>query len=268
MSKVYTLKERPAQWSSAHDSIRYVFDLPTEDIVLIGDTNGYAGVLLAGHFMGTSNVVTVGDLIYIDTAPYIGVHVVREVDPSGLPFYVLETKYISTVITTGKAKFATTQEWFLYTGLTDAEKVDGREYDYKLSGVLNMVCGFDGLMTIDVAKFVAPSFGLPIPTIQSILNNGDNAYNLINAFRLCRPLAYDFIGYALNSAISSEELNAKFVGQYKILKQNPELLFNDATNFGTYFKNDNIIFMYGFKLNANTDLDSDSFKSDFININK
>lgn len=268
MSKVYTLKERPAEWSSAHDSIRYVFDLPTEDIVFIGDTDGYASILLAGHFMGTSNVLTAGDLIYIDTAPYIGVHVVKEVDITGLPFYILETKYISTITLTGKAKFATTQEWFLYTGLTDAEKTDGREYDYKLSGVLNMVCGVDGLMTIDVAKFVASSFDLPIPTLQSIEDFHDTSFNLFNAYRLCRPLAYDFIGYALNSSITSEDLNAKYLGQYRLMKSVENILFSNATNFGTYFTNSNQIETFVYKYNPNTSLDSDSFKSDFININK
>lgn len=268
MSKVYRLNERPANWSSAHDSIRYVFDLPTENIIFVGDTDGYAGILLAGHFMGTTNVLSPGDLIYIDTDPYIGVHVVKEVDPTGLPFYILETKYISTITLTGKAKFATTQEWFLYTGLTTAEKFDGREYDYKLSGVLNMVCGVDGLMTIDVAKFVASSFDLPTPMLDSIDSQSDVSYNLINAYRLCRPTAYDFIGYALNSSITSEDLNAKFIGQYKVLKDVDNVLYLNATNFGTFFNNFNEIRTFKIIANPNTSLDSESFKSDFININK
>lgn len=268
MSKVYTLKERPAEWSSAHDKIKYVFDLPTEDIVFIGDSDGYASILLGGHFMGTSNVLSAGDLIYIDTAPYIGVHVVKEVDPTGLPAYILETKYITTITLTGKAKYATTQEWYLYTGLTDAEKVDGREYDYKLSGVLNMVCGQDGLFTIDVAKFVSSSFALPVPTLQSIEDAQDTSFNLINAFRLCRPLAYDFIGYALNSAITSEDLNAKYIGQFRNLKEQADIIYTGATNIGTYFNNINNIKTFVFNINPNTSLDSNSFKSDFININK
>lgn len=268
MSKVYTLKERPAEWSSAHDKIRYVFDLPTEDIVFVGDTDGYASILLAGHFMGTSNVLSAGDLIYIDTAPYIGVHVVKEVDITGLPFYILETKYISTITLTGKAKFATTQEWFLYTGLTDAEKTDGREYDYKLSGVLNMVCGVDGFFTIDVAKFVSSSFSLPVPTLQSIEDFQDTSFNLINAYRLCRPLAYDFIGYALNSAITSEDLNAKYLNPFIPLKVSENVFYINATNFITYFDNGHILRTIVNKDVVNTDLDSDSFKSNFININK
>jgi len=245
-----------------------VFDLPTEDIVLVGDTDGYAGILLAGHFMGTSNVLSAGDLIYIDTAPYIGVHVVKEVDITGLPAYILETKYISTITLTGKAKFATTQEWFLYTGLTDAEKTDARQYDYKLSGVLNMVCGVDGLFTIDVAKFVSSSFSLPVPTLESIEDARDTSFNLINAYRLCRPLAYDFIGYALNSAITSEELNAKYISQFRFLKQVDNIIYAGSTNFGSWFENDNTLNTFVFNPNPNTDLDSDSFKSDFININK
>lgn len=268
MSKVYTLKERPAEWSSAHDKIKYVFDLPTEDIVFIGDSDGYASILLGGHFMGTSNVLSAGDLIYIDTAPYIGVHVVKEVDPTGLPAYILETKYITTITLTGKAKYATTQEWYLYTGLTDAEKVDGREYDYKLSGVLNMVCGQDGLFTIDVAKFVSSSFALPVPTLQSIEDAQDTSFNLINAFRLCRPLAYDFIGYALNSATTSEELNAKYINPFQILKPVENIFYMDSTNFISYFDNGHILRTIVNKDVVNEDLDSDSFKSDFININK
>jgi hypothetical protein len=268
MSKVYRLNERPANWSSAHDSIRYVFDLPTENIIFVGDTDGYAGILLAGHFMGTSNVLSAGDLIYIDTAPYIGVHVVKEVDPTGLPFYILETKYISTITLTGKAKFATTQEWFLYTGLTTAEKFDGREYDYKLSGVLNMVCGVDGFMTIDVAKFVASSFDLPTPMLDSIDLQSDLSYNLINAYRLCRPTAYDFIGYALNSSITSEDLNAKYIGQYKALKEVDNVIYSNAMNFASIFTPFNELKSYYVKPIVDTSLDSDSFKSDFININK
>lgn len=268
MSKVYTLKERPAEWSSAHDKIKYVFDLPTEDIVFIGDSDGYASILLGGHFMGTSNVLSAGDLIYIDTAPYIGVHVVKEVDPTGLPAYILETKYITTITLTGKAKYATTQEWYLYTGLTNAEKVDGREYDYKLSGVLNMVCGQDGLFTIDVAKFVSSSFDLPVPTLQSIEDAQDTSFNLINAFRLCRPFAYDFIGYALNSAITTEELNAKYINPFQILKPVENIFYMDSTNFISYFDSGHILRTIVNKDVVNEDLDSDSFKSDFININK
>jgi hypothetical protein len=104
--------------------------------------------------------------------------------------------------------------------------------------------------------------------LDSIDFQSDLSYNLINAYRLCRPTAYDFIGYALNSSITSEDLNAKFIGQYKALKEVDNVIYSNAMNFASIFTPFNELKSYYVKPIVDTSLDSDSFKSDFININK
>jgi len=75
--KTYIPVSVPPKWSSVHQPIRFVYDMPMEECVLYNHSSeGYLSVW-SGLFMDLDVPVTVGGLVFITTGTYKGYHVVK-----------------------------------------------------------------------------------------------------------------------------------------------------------------------------------------------
>lgn len=259
MATDYRLTATPPKWISAHRDNNYTMRLPSTDASSgYNDGSGFLKVNLAGAFLYP---VAVGDRIYITTSPYIGFHIVKTVHSSIQ--YTFETAFTSTFGGSVTLYQATLPEISIYKGYNVGEMIIpwlggsldlSTVYPYTLVATIKPEAGVDGFVRFNICGFVKTVIDAPY---KGRYNADETDYNYLLA---TFPVGVDYNAkyfnkvrlilnggeiashLAVNSAISSYELNRDFVQTYRQLSpllQAPR--YANALSIGNYIGNNYIV---------------------------
>ncbi len=259
MATDYRLTATPPKWISAHRDNNYTMRLPSTDASSgYNDGSGFLKVNLSGAFPYT---VEVGQRIYITTSPYIGFHIVKTVHSSIQ--ITFETAFISTFGGAVTLYQAVLPEISIYKGYKLGEMIiphSGGTVDlstvnpYTLVATIQPEAGVDGFVRFNICGFTktvidAPYVGAYNPDqtdynfeIVTFPFSLDYNSKYFNRVRLELNGGYIADHYAVNSAVSSYELNRDFVQtirQLSPLLQAPR--YANVFSGGQYISNNYLV---------------------------
>lgn len=263
MSDSYTLVSSPKRWASAHQPIRFLYDMPRR-IGDVDDKDGYANVLLSQALAGGKAIVK-GDLIYISSGVYKGYHVVKEVD-NNLDF-TLETNYISFASGV-QIKYATPPVWQVWKGYQDSE-ITTNYHPFAKVAEFSPEGNADGLLEFNISGYVQAAMHPITPQEKGFVSGNVGVsydWQLFMPYRLLigitvRSLYFEDIYLALNSAINSDELNAEYLKTDKPLNSYP-IINSCGTTFISFL---GLTGVSTFRLDYGSSIPSTVFNNDFNN---
>jgi len=231
MATNLTLNTQPELWNSAYSDITYVFDFNDYVISTISQEmsgsvgTGYAQVTITGTF---DVQPTLNQYVYIDSGIYLGLHRVLSSTTSSV---VLDLTYTS-VQNTGNIKSLRSPQFTLYKGFTGTEDFP-TELPYTL--VTNFTPTFNSSyqLEINLKGLIQRIFTITEPDLDA-----DFDFSSFNAFRLVYDGIITDIRYALNSSITTTELNESYLanGAYLVPTELP-IMFGCGITFMTRFVN-------------------------------
>lgn len=234
----YRLAVPPFKWNSAYHPIRFIYDMPTESCIVQDSISGFVEVI-CGYFMGTIGAISVGDLIYITTGAYKGLHVVSAITDLGGSYILGTNTLVKTVTTYGsEAKLAQPQVFSIYKGI-----VGDPNMPYSKVSDLQVECNTEGYIEFDVQGYVQASLNPIIPPLEGTLSSGYYEYidySLFIPFSIRRTGDEDGPFYGAQCGITSERLNAEFLGTDKPLMDYSFEYINGNT-FKSYLLDNNTI---------------------------
>lgn len=224
MRKVnYEILSAPSHWNSVSHPIKFTYDFPTEEAAFYNHNSEGLLTILCGIFMDNDTLIKAGSIVYISSGIYKGYHTVNKFlsfdSVGGVNYqqrFQLNSPYL-TAVPNSDIKFATPPVWTIYKGFL-ASEVSGNNYhpysfvsDFKPEGNL------DGELEFDVSGYVKSAM-FPI---QFRLSYGiRNAYELYMPFRIINSNYFESYYMALNSGITTDELNGNYVGTNRFLAEN------------------------------------------------
>ena len=245
--KTYIPYSVPQKWSSAHQPIRFIFDMPVEECTLYNhNSEGYLSVW-SGLFMDLNIPLTIGGLVYITTGNYKGYHVVKKIlayGYSGLVktsvFFQTETAYtVSTGATIFDIKLATPPVWNIYAGYQDSEISSPNPFPYKKVSEIQPEGNGDGLIEFNCSGYVQSAMNVLVPPTEGTAGMSVD-YSLFMPYRICTPTSFDAIYFALNSGIDTYILNRDYVGVDKPLNSLP-IEFGCGVTWQTFIQDEQIV---------------------------
>lgn len=245
--KTYIPYSVPPKWSSVHQPIRFVYDMPTEECVLYNHaTEGYLSVW-SGLFMDLDIPLTVGGLVFITSGTYQGYHVVKKILGYGYSGLVktsvqfqTETLYTtSTGATVFDVKLATPPVWNVYAGYQDSEISSPNPFPYTKVSEIQPEGNGEGLIEFNCSGYVQSAMNELIPPTEGTTGMSID-YSLFMPYRICTPVSFDAIYFALNSGIDTDTLNREYVGVDKPVNSLP-IEFGCGTTWLTYIEDEQIV---------------------------
>lgn len=226
MATNVTLTTQPEEWNSAYSDIEYLFDFNGETIT--GVTEPSTG-LIRVTISGTWDInPSVNQYCNIDSGIYLGTH---RVVASTSNTVDLKFTY-SANQTSGTIKSLRTPTFSLYKGFyaTEAFPLD---LPYTLVGEFSVLFNSDYQILLNIKGLVQSIFNITEPNLES-----DYDFSSFNAFRLVYDGVTTDIRYALNSSITTQELNESYLanGAYLVPTELP-IKFNCGVSFMTKFVN-------------------------------
>ncbi len=231
MATNLTLNTQPDVWNSAYSDITYIFDFNNSVISTITEEisgsvgTGYAQVTITGTF---DIQPVLNQYVYIDSGIYLGLHRVLSSTTSSV---VIDTPYTS-VQNTGNVKSLRAPQFSLYKGFLPTEDFP-TDLPYTL--VTNFTPTFNSSyqLEINLKGLIQRIFTITEPDLDA-----DFDFSSFNAFRLEYDGISTGIRYALNSSITTAELNDSYLanGAYLVNTSQP-LMFGCGITFITRFVN-------------------------------
>lgn len=226
MATNLTLNTQPELWNSAYSDITYLFDF--NDKTITGVTEPSTG-LIRVTISGTWDInPSVNQYVYIDSGAYLGTHRVVASTSSTVD---LKFTYTTTQ-TSGNAKSLRSPTFSLYKGFTTTEDFPA-ELPYTLVGSFNVLFNSDFQIELNVKGLIQRIFTITEPDLDA-----DFDFSSFNAFRLEYDGEITDIRYALNSSITTTELNENYLanGAYLVPTELP-IMFGCGISFMTRFVN-------------------------------
>lgn len=245
--KIYIPVSVPPKWSSVHQPIRFVYDMPMEECVLYNHASeGYLSVW-SGLFMDLNIPLTIGGLVYITTGDYKGYHVVKKILAYGYSgliktsiLFQTETAYtVSTGATIFDIKLATPPVWNIYAGYQDSEISSPNPFPYKKVSEIQPEGNGDGLIEFNCSGYVQSAMNVLVPPTEGTAGMSVD-YSLFMPYRICTPTSFDAIYFALNSGIDTYILNRDYVGVDKPLNSLP-IEFGCGVTWQTFIQDEQIV---------------------------
>jgi hypothetical protein len=230
IKKIYQPITTPNQWTSAHQPIRFVYDLPTENSTLYDhNSEGFLSIW-SGIFMDNVDTIKVGGLVYVTTTGYKGLHVITKIlgysQSGGVVtgcFYQTSTPF-TTAHSSVFVKLATPPVFSVYKGYIQGETTLNHPYGYSKVSDFSPDVNKDGFLDFDISGFVQAAM-LPIqaPRIsQSALPlTAYIDYALYMPYRIVIGNTFTSYFMAINGAYNSDKLSSRFVSTGIYLTDNP-----------------------------------------------
>lgn len=246
--KNYIPVKIPTKWTSAYQPITFIYDTPIEEGLLYNhNSEGYLSVW-SGLFMDLDVPLSKGSLVYITSGTYKGYHVVKTIlgyGYSGLVktsiFYQTETKYTtSTGGTLFDVKLATPPVWNIYAGYQDSEISSPNPFPYTHVSEIQPEGNANGYIEFNISGYVQSALNRISPPAQPDLTGEVIDYNLFMPYRVCTPIAFDYLLFAINASIPSEELNKKYIDSNVPLNSR-KVEFAIGTSFDSYIYEEQVI---------------------------
>ncbi len=245
--KTYIPVSVPPKWSSVHQPIRFVYDMPMEECVLYNHASeGYLSVW-SGLFMDLDVPVTVGGLVFITTGTYKGYHVVKKILGYGYSGLIktsvqFQTETLFTTSTGGTIfdiKLATPPVWNVYAGYQDSEISLPNPFPYTKVSEIQPEGNGDGLIEFNCSGYVQSAMKELAPPTEGTTGMSAD-YSLFMPYRICTPVSFDAIYFALNSGIDTDTLNREYVGVYKPLNSLP-IEFGCGVTWQSFIQDEQIV---------------------------
>lgn len=231
MATNLTLTTQPEEWNSAYSDIEYLFDfndyvISTIDEEIVGSVGtGYAEITITTTW---DIQPTLNQYVYVDSGTYLGRHRVLSSTSSTV---VIDLDY-SIVQNTGNVKSLRSPTFQLYKGFQATESFP-TELPYTLVTSFTPTFNADNQLLINLKGLVQRIFTITEPDLDA-----DYDFSSFNAFRLVYDGITTDIRYALNSSITTTELNESYLanGAYLVNTDLP-IKFNCGVSFMTRFVN-------------------------------
>jgi len=231
MATNLTLNTEPLLWNSAYSDITYIFDFNDYAISTIGEQisgsvgTGYAEITITGTW---DVQPTLNQYVYIDSGTYLGLHRVLSSTTSTV---VIDLDY-TIVQNTGNIKSLRSPQFSLYKGFKATEDFP-TELPYTLVTRFTPTFNSDYQLEINLKGLIQRIFTITEPDLDA-----DFDFSSFNAFRLEYDSEVTDIRYALNSSISTTELNESYLasGAYLVPTELP-IMFSCGISFMTKFVN-------------------------------
>lgn len=224
MATNIALSTQPEEWNSAYSDISYLFTF--NDYTITSVTNPAAGTIRV-NISGSWDInPSANQYVYIDSGAYLGTHRVISSTNSSVN---LKTTYTTTQ-TSGNIKSLRSPTFSLYKGFQATEAFPV-ELPYELVGSFNVLFNSDYQISLNVKGLVQRIFSISEPNL-----NSDFDFSCFNAFRLVYDGITTDIRYALNSSITTTELNESYLanGNYLVNTEQP-IKFGCGVSFMTRF---------------------------------
>lgn len=203
----------PKEWNSAYRPIEYEFYFSQVNSADVDDDGGFARFTLPGAFGDSTPIV--GEQIYVYGIYYTGYHTITSVASSTV--FTTSTVY-DTDETTGIVKHIWLPEIEIYKGYDTGESLDT---ELPIELVASFIPSASPEITIrfDISGYIQSIF----TTIESPTIGLD--VNMFNRFRL--KIDGDYLDHyqALNSTITTEDLNDIFVNSSNCLSTYEPILY-------------------------------------------
>jgi hypothetical protein len=226
MATNLTLNTQPELWNSAYSDITYLFDFNNETITGVTEPSvGSIRVTISGTWDINPSV---NQYLYIDSGAYLGVHRVLSSTNTTVD---LKTTYTTTQ-TSGNAKSLRSPTFSLYKGFKANEDFP-QQLPYILVGNFNMLFNSNYQLELNIKGLIQRIFTITQPDL-----NADFDFSSFNAFRLEYDGLVTDVRYALNSSITTTELNNSYLanGAYLVPTELP-IMFDCGISFMTRFVN-------------------------------
>lgn len=226
MATNLTLNTEPVLWNSAYSDIEYLFDFNGETITGVSEpSTGLIRVTISGTWDINPPV---NSYCTIDSGIYLGTHLVKASTTNTVD---LKFTY-SANQTSGTIKSLRSPVFSLYKGFKATEDFP-TELPYTLVGSFTMLFNSDFQLALNLKGIIQRIFSVTEPD----LNSGFD-FTSFNAFRLEYDGLTTDIKYALNSSITTEELNDSYIenGAYLVNTELP-IMFGCGISFMTKFVN-------------------------------
>jgi len=226
MATNLTLNTQPLLWNSAYSDINYIFDFNGETITGVAEPS--AGTIRV-TISGTWDInPSVNQYCNIDSGIYSGTFRVTGSTSSTVD---LKTDYTGTQ-TSGTIKSLRSPTFSLYKGFKPTEDFP-TELPYTLVGNFNLLFNSNYQIEVNLKGLIQRIFEITEPDLTS-----DYDFSAFNAFRLEYDGEKTDIRYALNSSISTAELNDSYLanGAYLVNTELP-IMWGCGVSFFTKFVN-------------------------------
>lgn len=231
MATNLTLNTQPELWNSAYSDINYLFDFNNKTIVMVTEEfsgsigTGYCEVVISGTF---DIQPSLNQYVYIDSGIYLGLHRVLSSTASSV---VIDLTY-TTLQNSGNIKSLRTPTFQLYKGFKPTEDFP-TELPYKLVTSFTPTFNSNYQLLINLKGLIQRIFTITEPDL-----NADFDFSSFNAFRLEYDGLVTDVRYALNSSITTTELNNSYLanGAYLVPTELP-IMFDCGISFMTRFVN-------------------------------
>jgi len=220
-----TLTTSPIEWNSAYSDIEYLFDFNGETIT--GVTSIATGIRVT--ISGTWDInPSLNEYCNIGSGIYLGTHRVLASTSNTVD---LKFTY-SANQTSGTIKSLRVPKFSLYKGFQSTEAFP-TELPYTLVGEFSVLFNSNNQILLNVKGLIQSTFTISEPDLDS-----DYDFTSFNAFRLVYDGVTTDIKYALNSSISTTELNESYLanGAYLVPTALP-IKFSCGISFMTKFIN-------------------------------
>lgn len=233
-SNVYLTSNPPQLWNSAYSDIKFVFDFTEYTIINISEQivssvgTGYAEFTISQDW--DFNPIK-NEYINITSGAYNGLYRVLSSSNNKV---VLNVQYttslpINTVI---KLKHLRLPVFSLYKGFKNSEQFIN-ELPYTLVTSFTYTFSSNYQIEINVKGLVQKIFEIKPPVLTQ-----DYDFSVFNAIRLEWDGEETVFFLILNSSISTNELNAKYVtGALELSNVNKSLIWGCGNTFNTLFEN-------------------------------
>ena len=199
--------KKPFYWVSAHRDVNFTFEYQnTYPLINVIGNEGFAVFVFTGDGL---NSVPIGGYIYIDSGVYKGYHKVTA-------YYLFDTWYqtetafdLGFPVTSGNLTFVTNGVFELYSG-------------YETGGLATLLPytkiaefapepNLDGQLVVNISGYINKIFDAINSNDTTVIGASTVYYNLFNKVTIIIDGVYWGEIMALNSAITSLELNRDYV---------------------------------------------------------
>jgi len=247
VKKTYTQLSIPPKWNSAHQPIRFIYDMPTEPSVIYNyNSEGFLSVSTTSAFMNNASLIQVGDIVYIVNAGiYTGYHVVKRVitqNVFNVAFQLNTSIGVLALPLSADVKYATPPVWSVWKGNTAGEFAYPTPYPYEIVAEFQPEGNLDGFLEFDISGYVQAAMLQIVPPSEGTFVFASQVYeyrdfNLFMPFRILTSTYFEQIFLALNSAIDTDILNSKYVDTFQFLQEYP-VSFLCGQSIGTIVNGD------------------------------
>lgn len=225
------LIEQPQLWNSCESDITYklVFkDYLTTSIdeeVVSSVGTGYPKVNLSDPW----NIIPVkNEYIYILNGVYAGRHRVRSATSTTC---VIDTPYVGISVNSRSVKHLRVPSFKVYKGFNTGEEFPV-ELPYTLVTSFSYTYNQDIEIVLNIKAILKRIFKIEPPSVATAYD-----FSVFNAFRISFDDIISDKKYVLNSAITTDELNTKYIsGAYYLTNVDEPLIWGCGETFITRFK--------------------------------